>query len=54
MTQTYNADAVEVLTGSELVRRRRGFHRYLALTVLGEVIDNSVDMTLAGHANARS
>lgn len=53
MTQSsYNAEAIEVLSGLEPVRRRPGMYtdtsrpNYLAQ----EVIDNSVDEALAGHA----
>ena len=50
----YNADAIEVLTGLEPVRKRPGMYtdtlrpNHLAQ----EVIDNSVDEALAGHADA--
>lgn len=53
MTQTsYNADAIEVLTGLEPVRRRPGMYTDTARpNHLGqEVIDNSIDEALAGHA----
>ena len=52
MTQ-YNADAIEVLTGLEPVRKRPGMYTdTLAPNHLAqEVIDNSVDEALAGHAN---
>ena len=52
MTQTYNADAIEVLTGLEPVRRRPGMYTDTTRpNHLGqEVIDNSVDEALAGHA----
>lgn len=52
MTQTYNADAIEVLTGLEPVRRRQGMYTDTTRpNHLGqEVIDNSVDEALAGHA----
>ena len=52
MTQ-YNADAIEVLTGLEPVRKRPGMYtdttrpNHLAM----EVIDNSVDEALAGHCD---
>lgn len=51
--QTYNAEAIEVLNGLEPVRRRPGMYtdtnrpNHLAQ----EVIDNSVDEALAGHAS---
>ena len=52
MTQTYNADAIEVLTGLEPVRRRPGMYTDTTRpNHLGqEVIDNSVDEALAGFA----
>ncbi len=55
MTQTYNADAIEVLTGLEPVRRRPGMYTDTTRpNHLGqEVIDNSVDEALAGHAKTR-
>jgi len=52
MTKQYNADSIEVLSGLEPVRRRPGMYtetdrpNHLAQ----EVIDNSVDEALAGHA----
>lgn len=51
--QQYNADSIEVLTGLEPVQRRPGMYtdtqrpNHLAQ----EVIDNSVDEALAGHAD---
>ncbi len=53
MTQeTYNADAIEVLSGLEPVRRRPGMYTDTTRpNHLGqEVVDNSVDEALAGHA----
>lgn len=53
MTQSsYNADAIEVLSGLEPVRRRPGMYTDTSRpNHLGqEVIDNSVDEALAGHA----
>ncbi len=53
MTQSsYNADSIEVLSGLEPVRRRPGMYTDTARpNHLGqEVIDNSVDEALAGHA----
>ena len=54
MTQTYNADAIEVLTGLEPVRRRPGMYTDTTRpNHLGqEVIDNSVDEALAVTQNA--
>ena len=48
----YNADAIEVLTGLEPVRRRPGMYTDTTRpNHLGqEVIDNSVDEALGGHA----
>ncbi|MDY6890567.1 MAG: DNA topoisomerase IV subunit B [Pseudomonadota bacterium] len=52
MSKQYNADAIEVLSGLDPVRRRPGMYtetdrpNHLAQ----EVIDNSVDEALAGHA----
>ncbi|WP_305842278.1 DNA topoisomerase IV subunit B [Photobacterium leiognathi] len=50
--QSYNAGAIEVLNGLEPVRRRPGMYTDTARpNHLGqEVIDNSVDEALAGHA----
>lgn len=53
MTHTsYNADAIEVLSGLEPVRRRPGMYTDITCpNHLGqEVIDNSVDEALANHA----
>ena len=53
MTQSsYNADAIEVLTGLEPVRRRPGMYTDTTRPnhLSQEVIDNSVDEALAGHA----
>ncbi|BCQ43182.1 hypothetical protein ERHA55_07090 [Erwinia rhapontici] len=53
MTQSsYNADSIEVLSGLEPVRRRPGMYTdTVRPNHLGqEVIDNSVDEALAGHA----
>jgi hypothetical protein len=49
---TYNADSIEVLSGLEPVRRRPGMYTDTTRpNHLGqEVIDNSVDEALAGHA----
>ena len=52
MTSTYNASAIEVLTGLEPVRKRPGMYtdtsrpNHLAV----EVVDNSVDEAIAGFA----
>jgi len=52
MTEQYNAGAIEVLNGLEPVRRRPGMYTdTVRPNHLGqEVIDNSVDEALAGHA----
>ncbi|MDF7681862.1 DNA topoisomerase IV subunit B [Enterobacteriaceae bacterium ESL0689] len=53
MTQSsYNADAIEVLTGLEPVRRRPGMYTDTTRPnhLAQEVIDNSVDEALAGYA----
>lgn len=53
MTQSsYNADAIEVLSGLEPVRRRPGMYTDTSRPnhLAQEVIDNSVDEALAGHA----
>ncbi|ORT48288.1 DNA topoisomerase IV subunit B [Vibrio sp. qd031] len=53
MTEQYNAGAIEVLNGLEPVRRRPGMYTDTARpNHMGqEVIDNSVDEALAGHAS---
>ena len=50
--QNYNAEAIEVLNGLEPVKRRPGMYTDTTRpNHLGqEVIDNSVDEALAGHA----
>jgi topoisomerase-4 subunit B len=52
MTDQYNSDSIEVLSGLEPVRRRPGMYTDTTRpNHLGqEVIDNSVDEALAGHA----
>ncbi|MDT8407899.1 MAG: DNA topoisomerase IV subunit B [Methylococcales bacterium] len=52
MNQTYTADAIEVLTGLEPVRKRPGMYTDTTRPnhLLQEVIDNSVDEALAGFA----
>ncbi|MCE2573673.1 DNA topoisomerase IV subunit B [Motilimonas eburnea] len=56
MTNQYNSDAIEVLNGLEPVRRRPGMYTdTVRPNHLGqEVIDNSVDEALAGHASSIS
>jgi topoisomerase-4 subunit B len=53
MANDYNADSIEVLTGLEPVRKRPGMYTDTARPnhLAQEVIDNSVDEALAGHAN---
>ncbi|WP_353572042.1 DNA topoisomerase IV subunit B [Candidatus Albibeggiatoa sp. nov. BB20] len=53
MSDTYNADAIEVLTGLDPVRKRPGMYTDTSRPnhLAQEVIDNSVDEALAGHAN---
>jgi len=50
---TYNADSIEVLTGLDPVRKRPGMYTDTARPnhLAQEVIDNSVDEALAGHAS---
>ncbi len=53
-TQSYNADAIEVLSGLDPVRKRPGMYTDTARPnhLAQEVIDNSVDEALAGHAKS--
>ena len=52
MSNTYNADAIEVLTGLDPVRKRPGMYTDTTRPnhLAQEVIDNSVDEALAGFA----
>lgn len=52
MNQSYNADAIEVLSGLDPVRRRPGMYTDTTCPnhLAQEVIDNSVDEALAGFA----
>ncbi len=52
MTGTYNAAAIEVLSGLDPVRKRPGMYTDTTRPnhLAQEVIDNSVDEALAGHA----
>ena len=51
---TYNADAIEVLSGLDPVRKRPGMYTDTTRPnhLAQEVIDNSVDEALAGHAKS--
>lgn len=53
MSDTYNADAIEVLSGLEPVKKRPGMYTETERPnhLAQEVIDNSVDEALAGHAD---
>ena len=53
MNETYNADAIEVLTGLDPVRKRPGMYTDTTRPnhLVQEVIDNSVDEALAGFAS---
>ena len=52
MTQAYNAAAIEVLSGLDPVRKRPGMYTDTSRPnhLAQEVVDNSVDEALAGHA----
>ncbi|UAA39330.1 DNA topoisomerase IV subunit B [Paraneptunicella aestuarii] len=53
-SQSYNAEAIEVLNGLEPVQRRPGMYTDTTRPnhLSQEVIDNSVDEALAGHASS--
>lgn len=53
MTEQYTADAIEVLSGLDPVRKRPGMYTDTTRPnhLAQEVIDNSVDEAIAGHAN---
>jgi topoisomerase-4 subunit B len=52
MTEQYQASDIEVLQGLEPVRRRPGMYTETSRPnhLVAEVVDNSVDEALAGHA----
>lgn len=54
MSSAYDASAIEVLTGLEPVRRRPGMYTQTERPnhLAQEVIDNSVDEAIAGHASS--
>lgn len=54
MSSAYDSSAIEVLTGLEPVRRRPGMYTQTERPnhLAQEVIDNSVDEAIAGHASA--
>ena len=51
--ENYNADAIEVLSGLDPVKKRPGMYTETVRPnhLAQEVIDNSVDEALAGHAS---
>lgn len=53
MTEQYTADAIEVLSGLDPVKKRPGMYTDTTRPnhLAQEVIDNSVDEAIAGHAN---
>ncbi|WP_127470143.1 DNA topoisomerase IV subunit B [Thiomicrorhabdus aquaedulcis] len=53
MSENYNAQEIEVLTGLDPVRKRPGMYTDTTRPnhLAQEVIDNSVDEAIAGHAN---
>src|SRR5947209_13623617 len=56
MSYVYDASAIEVLSGLEPVRKRPGMYTDTSRPnhLAQEVIDNSVDEAIAGHATALS
>ena len=53
MSSSYNASDIEVLSGLEPVRKRPGMYTDTSRPnhLAQEVIDNSVDEAIAGHAS---
>ena len=53
LTNTYNAESIEVLKGLDPVKRRPGMYTETSSPdhLAFEVIDNSVDEAIAGYAN---
>jgi len=54
MSNEYNASAIEVLSGLEPVRKRPGMYTDTTRPnhLVQEVVDNSVDEAMAGHAKS--
>ena len=52
MAKAYSAESIQVLSGLEPVRRRPGMYTDTSRPnhLVQEVVDNSVDEVLAGHA----
>ena len=53
MVREYNAESIEVLSGLEPVRKRPGMYTDTSSPnhLIHEVLDNSIDETLAGHCS---
>ena len=54
MSNTYTSENIEVLSGLEPVRKRPGMYTDTSRPnhLIQEVVDNSVDEALAGHAKS--